>query len=168
MTTVIGVIERYIKRIEQGVYTVVEGHLYNKHGKKLGTINKRGYRVYSSTVNGKQILVYAHRLMFAYYNGLDNLNPKLTINHIDGNKDNNRNENLEQISKLENTKHQWDNDLGKRGSECSYAKLTEDDVVKIKRMLREGLAQRKIAEMFNVSRSAILQINRGYSWKHVN
>ena len=41
------------------------------------------------------------------------------------------------------------------------AKLTEKKAIRIKRMLSEGLSQRKIADMFGVSQSAIAFIAKG-------
>jgi hypothetical protein len=155
-------IETYLNRITEGYYRVVDGQLY-RNGKKLGTIGKNGYIEYRSS--NKR--VYAHRLMYAYYNGLDNLDSKLSINHIDGNKLNNKKENLEQISLSENSKHQWKIGLAKKGSECTYSTLNEKQVNEIRKLLLEGYSQYIVAEFYNVSRSTILNINNGSNWKHV-
>lgn len=56
----------------------------------------------------------------------------------------------------------------RRGSERSDAKLNEEKVKTIKFLLGLGApSQAQIAEQFNVSRSAILQIRLGNSWRHV-
>lgn len=55
-----------------------------------------------------------------------------------------------------------------KGSENSYSKLNESQVKQIKNLLEEGkLFQREIAALFNVSRSTILSIWIGRTWKHV-
>ena len=47
-------------------------------------------------------------------------------------------------------------------------KLRLEDVVKIKRLLCQGHSQKEIATLFNVSTTAIGQIARGETWKHVS
>lgn len=54
-----------------------------------------------------------------------------------------------------------------RGSRNGQAKLTEADVVEIKRMLRDGLGICQIAPKFGVNSGAIWFIQHGRSWKHV-
>lgn len=43
-------------------------------------------------------------------------------------------------------------------------RLTEERVAEIRRLLDEGLSQRKIASMFGVSQGHISDINRGKRW----
>jgi len=63
--------------------------------------NCKGYKV---IVNNK-VPIYQHRFLYAYYYGLENLDPELTINHLDYNKTNNKINNLEQITIAENVRH---------------------------------------------------------------
>jgi len=54
------------------------------------------------------------------------------------------------------------------GERVHTAKLTVDDVRLIDRLLSDGeLKQSEIANKFGVSRNAIYDIARGYSWKQV-
>lgn len=55
-----------------------------------------------------------------------------------------------------------------KGSRHWAAKLTESDVYKIKRLLSQGYSQRKIANLFYISRTCIERIAQGKAWKHVN
>lgn len=72
----------------------------NKTGKLLkGKKTDSGYIEYQLTIDGKKISIFGHRLVYSSFNSTEEL---LTINHIDGNKLNNRIENLENISQLEN------------------------------------------------------------------
>lgn len=55
-----------------------------------------------------------------------------------------------------------------KGAANSYAKLDDEKVRQIRSMLKKGkLFQREIAALFNVSRSAVLGILTGRTWKHV-
>lgn len=54
-----------------------------------------------------------------------------------------------------------------RGSRHTLAKLTEEDVVQIKKLLDQDLLHKEIAELFGVSRSLISHINNGDKWAHV-
>lgn len=53
------------------------------------------------------------------------------------------------------------------GEKCATAKLTENQVVWIRRMLMSGLSLRKIAAICGVKHPAILKIKHNQSWKHV-
>lgn len=54
-----------------------------------------------------------------------------------------------------------------RGSKCHNSKLTEEKVVQIKNLLKQGLTQIAIAKMFGVADNTICEINRGNAWTHV-
>jgi hypothetical protein len=53
------------------------------------------------------------------------------------------------------------------GSRQPKAKLTEEDVKKIRELLKNGVKGRRIAKDFGVAPSQICNINKGISWKHV-
>ncbi|MEG4084860.1 HNH endonuclease [Microcoleus sp. POL10_C6] len=54
------------------------------------------------------------------------------------------------------------------GSKSASAKLNEEQVLEIKRLLSEtDLTQQKIAESFNVDRKIVSGIKNGKIWKHV-
>ncbi|AQS09667.1 hypothetical protein CLOBY_17980 [Clostridium saccharobutylicum] len=46
-------------------------------------------------------------------------------------------------------------------------KLNESDVIKIKEMLRKGVKQRLISEMYNISGTLVSNIRNGYRWASV-
>lgn len=54
-----------------------------------------------------------------------------------------------------------------KGSKHRNAKLTEEQVVDIKRMLIDKISLRKIASKFNVSTNPINDIAKGLTWTHV-
>lgn len=99
-----------------------------------------------------------HRLVALAF--IPNPENKSHVNHIDANKINNSVENLEWVSPEENSRHANINELFK-------TKLTQNDVIEIKKLLLDNVSQYKIAKQFNVSRTAIANIHTGKTWNFV-
>ena len=100
---------------------------------------------------------------------IDNPDNKPEVNHIDGNKLNNSLENLEWVTKSEQAKHAWDNNLNtslfhKRGTEHYKSKLRESDVLEI---LEDKRSAGTLAKIYGVSKSAIQHIKKKRSWRHL-
>lgn len=88
--------------------------------------------------------------------------------HKDGNILNNRLDNLEWTTHIENEKHKKRHKTLLYGEKATCVKLTEKKVQDIKKLLRQGkLTQPEIAERFSVSREAVTGINIGRNWRHV-
>jgi len=157
-----------LEQVRQGKYKVKDGELYDSKGRKLGSVKKNGYKRYYVRNGDFKCSVYAHRFMYLYYYG--HIDPEMTINHKNGNKLDNRKENLEEVTRSENTKHSFEVGLQSSvGSNNPFSKLTEEDVKKIKELLRaKRYKQKEIAKMFNVSPSNIRSIKKGISWGHVS
>lgn len=59
--------------------------------------------------------------------------------------------------------------LGNRGEKQGRSKLTENNIIKIKKLLNEGnMIDKEIGEMFGVSRKTINDIKLRKSWAHVD
>jgi hypothetical protein len=88
------------------------------------------------------------------------------VNHKNGDKEDNAPRNLEWVSNLENRRHAVHTGLHPRGSKVSK-RLVEDDVVKIRSLLASGVAQRVVAEAFEVCQQTVSHIARRSTWTHV-
>lgn len=84
-----------------------------KNSKKDGFVkprpSKNGYLRVCIRLNGKKVERYIHRLVAECF--LENEQNKPYVNHIDGDKTNNKVENLEWVTAFENMKHCFDNEL---------------------------------------------------------
>ena len=55
----------------------------------------------------------------------------------------------------------------KRGSEHKLAKITEQDSIDIRKLhLVDGIGQRQVARIYNISQRKVLDIVKNRSWKH--
>lgn len=89
---------------------------YNHSGriKQLSTpVNRIGYRVVNIVKNGVSKTICIHRLVAETF--IPNPENKPQVNHINGNKTDNRVENLEWVTNQENQTHSWEV-LGRKGS----------------------------------------------------
>lgn len=99
--------------------------------------------------------------------------------HLDWNKENNYYKNLKWATQEEVTQHQYANPqieakkfqealLGiKKKPNTKMGKLTENEVLLIKRKLKRGSTLRSLAKQFGVSDMQIHRIKTGENWSHV-
>lgn len=135
----------------------------------MKTRNRAGtnYQIINlSKLDGSKRTFRAHRLVMMAFNPVENMD-ELEVNHIDGNKKNNKLENLEWCTASENQIHAFKTGLNKsrRGEESNFSKLTNDDVKKVFELREKGFLQREIAEIVGCTKSNISCILRGKSWK---
>ena len=66
---------------------------------------------------------------------------------------------------LDRTKHgtNWDN----RGMKCPAAKLTDTQVIEIRRLASQKVTQESISKLFNISRPNISHIIHRKRWRHI-
>jgi hypothetical protein len=129
-------------------------------------IDKRGYHIVSAKLGDKRPKMFVHRLVaLAFVSGFE---PGLSVNHINGNKLDNRPENLEWVTLAENTKHQWRTGLvDLRGENAPGHKLTQRQVIHIRRALRLGVPGNSLAIISGVSASTIHLIEKGERWASI-
>lgn len=112
-------------------------------------------------INGKRAHALAHRLIWRHFNGP--ISAGLTINHKNGDKKDNRPENLELATYSEQVIHAH-RVLGKgeqSGMKNHRAKLTTDQVAEIRHLRQTGMLLREIAARYKVAEQTISKIVRG-------
>lgn len=141
-----------------------QGHL---KGREAGH-DFKGYVRMKLNNNGKQINVMQHRILYAYYHGIDKLDDSLEVNHINGVKSDNRKENLELVTPSENVQHKFDIGLDtKVGEKNAKSVLTVNDVLEVRERLSNGDKIIDLANHFGVTRSAIDSIKHRRTWSHI-
>jgi hypothetical protein len=141
-----------------------------KHWKEVGRLTNKGYRQVTGNINGTEVNCVAHRLIYAYVHGLEELPVDKEINHINGRKDDNCIENLELVSPSENQKHAYKIGLKVRkyGEENQSAKLSNREVMAIKVLIENGGSNSEIAKFFDCTPENINHIKKGVKWKQIN
>lgn len=91
--------------------------------------------------------------------------PGMEVNHIDGNKQNNRPANLEYCTRLENGRHAAALGLTPSGERHGRAKLSEQSVASMRQMAAEGWGVTRLSRTFGTSTSNVYRIIRGRNWK---
>lgn len=130
-----------------------------------------GHLTITLTDKGKQYPFLVHRLVLFAFIGTP---PHLTeCRHMNGDPTDNHFKNLRWDTHTNNMrdmkKHGTQFIPNLRGEQIWNSKLTDQKVREIHKIRAEqGLSCRKIAAMFDVSKSLIKQILRRKVWKHVN
>ena len=128
-------------------------------------LSKKGYSYTSLMSNGKMKGFQVHRLVAKAFIGFS----RLTVNHKNGIKHDNRVENLEYVTSKENSRHAyWDLDVGPHGEKHHNAKLTEASIAKIWELKDAGLNAYQIAPLIGCTRANICYILRGKAWARVS
>lgn len=112
----------------------------------------------------------------------------LVVNHKDGNKDNNRADNLEYVTYSGNNRHAYQTGLrhptpglkgpahpswrprqpNGPGEQSPRHKLTSELVLKMRALSEHGhLSQRELARLFNVSQTTVSRIVNRVDWAHI-
>jgi hypothetical protein len=129
-------------------------------------ISKSGYYLVSAKLGPSRPKVFVHRLIAMAF--VEGYAEGLTVNHINGNKLDNRPENLEWVTRAENTKHQWETGLvDLRGENAPNHKLTQRQVIHIRKALQLGVPSNSLSIIANVNPSTIHLIQAGKRWKHL-
>lgn len=129
------------------------------------SVDSVGYNRLHLSNKNKQRVVAAHRAVWEAFYG--RIPPNLMINHKNGNKLDNRIENLELVTNRQNIEHYKQNLLTYRGEKVSSAKLTEKQVLNIRERYKNGVSPTFLAREFNLSRSTVTRILNRTNWRHI-
>lgn len=142
-------LDRYIERGKSGFFK--EGQI-----QKLQN-NGNGYLYKQLKYKGKHRNFYIHRLVLMVFVG--ERPDGMVICHKDGDITNNKLSNLRYDTPLENNIDQFRHGVEK-------GKLSNDDVLKVRQMYKDGYKTKEISEFFNVGKWVIQRIKNGksYSW----
>ena len=141
-----------------------EGKVRNKSSKHIKSLrsDRYGYLRVTLYPSGKTYVV--HRLVAKVF--LENENTE--VNHLNGDKTDNRVSNLEWCSASHNARHR-DKVLSSKwvGQLNPSAALSVETVRKIKYGEFPGLNNREIGDKFKVSSEQVRRIRSGQRWKHI-
>lgn len=148
-----------------------KGNLYStRRGKQYVLQQSRcGYLRVASRVDGKVVIIYAHRAVLFAFVGMPD-GDRNQCNHIDGNKLNNSLENLEWCSGSENQQHAIDTGLRKiqYGVDTGSSKYTEETIVKLCNLIQEGYRNTDICKLLDVDSNLPSNVRNGRSWSHIS
>lgn len=118
--------------------------------------------------NGKRRFFSVHYLVLLAFVGPPP--PGYECNHKNGDKANNRLDNLEWMTRSENMAHAFDTQLraGRKGEANHFSRLTEAQVLSIRRLYAAGgESHRTLAARFNVAYSNVANIIHRRTWAHI-
>lgn len=125
-----------------------------------------GYVQIGFSYKSKKMAKLVHRLVAEAWIGPC---PKTyQVNHKDGNKLNNTIENLEYVTPSENDKHAYKTGLkNAKGSKNGRSKLTEEDVLEIRRLRKQHVSLENIAKLFDITKHHCQAIICREYWTHI-
>lgn len=109
-----------------------------------------------------------HRMVAIAF--VQNPENKKEVNHIDGDRSNNRSENLEWCTAKENIAHAFNKGLMgvRKGQKVGIPKLTEDIVIEIRRLhSNKEMSNAKIAKKYKIHTGTVADIINRKNWKHI-
>ena len=133
------------------------GVIYGKRGKPMvGYVDRCGYKEVLLSEKGTTKNYLAHRLVLSTFSPIDNVND-YDVNHKNGNKLDNRVENLEWCTRSENVTHSYKNGLQSRAGNRhgTFKVLDESDLNRIRELHEQGYIDREIAKDIGCSRELI-------------
>ena len=129
--------------------------------------NSKGYHSVGLYIRSKNKYLWRliHHLILETFVGLRK--PNQQTRHLNGNPHDNRLKNLKWGTSKENIQDTFDHGNWLVGEKSSQAKLSEKEIIQMRKLRKKGLFYYKIAKKFNISRSQAFRIINNQSWKHV-
>jgi hypothetical protein len=139
-----------------------------RNTKKAGILTQGnascGYLNIGFNKNSIHYTLTVHRLIAITF--IDNVENKPQVNHINGNKKDNRLKNLEWTTCAENSTHSYKIGLsnGRKGVCHHNMKLTEKEVLEIR---ASDLSQVELSKKYFVNQTQISRIKTRQQWSHI-
>ncbi len=145
------------------------GHVFSKKSgawRRLRPGNNGDYLLVTLSKEGKTKSFDVHTLVARVYIGP---RPKgHVVNHIDTNKHNNQDTNLEYTTQFRNIEHAKENGLIVVGEQHPAAKVTETIVRHIRELFDSGVYQRDIRKVYpHISWAQLGRIVHRENWRHI-
>jgi len=125
-----------------------------------GCVNEKGY----GKIQRNNKRYYAHRFAWLLVKGIE---PQMFLLHSCDNPICVNPKHLREGTQKDNINDCIERGRKPVGDKCSYAKLTNKQVKKIKQMLRDGIPQPRIAVEIGITDKRVSAINTGKAWKSV-
>jgi len=125
----------------------------------------QGYDHYTLVVDRVKLNCLAHILVLTTFVGPPSDGQE--CRHLDGNRGNNRLDNLAWGTRLENNQDKIAHGKSLPGEQCNKSKLTNVQVLLIRKLASEGHSGISLARKFNVSNNSICRIIRRETWRHL-
>jgi len=164
--------KRYIyKGIETPYLIYPDGRVYSELSNKFLSIHKakNGYLNLHLYIDRKVVNKGIHQLVAETY--IPNPENKSTVNHRDGNKENNYDWNLQWMTQGENNQHSYDTGLKKApsGINVHFAKYSEKMVkLACKEMSKDKMSLYDIEKLTGIPHKSLCDIRAGNIWKDIS
>lgn len=152
-----------------------DGRIMGLYRKRLlkTRINEDGYEeVTLGRLDQRNSRIKVHRIIAMLFVPNNDPENKVEVNHKDLNKLNNDYTNLEWVTHKENVAYSVERGSYNKGQHArelnGRAKITDNDVIEIRRLLNEGWKIADIARKFNIGWSTVQHIKLGDTWKGVS
>lgn len=124
----------------------------------------KGVRLYETTE--KAVTKKIHRLVAEYF--IENSLNLPQVNHKDGNKSNNKVDNLEWCSNEYNMNHAIVNSLIKQGEERFNSKCTEASLLLLQDLIDYGFTIKQLSIVYGINKNCMKEIVKGRTYKNLN
>jgi hypothetical protein len=124
-----------------------------------------GYLGIDLSINAKRVTKTVNTLVCEAFHGP---RPEGHLSaHLNGSRDDNREDNLAWATPQENADHRWQHGTMICGEAIPHHKLTAAEVLAIRERRRNGASYHDLADLYGVRWQTIEKIVKGQRWKHL-